>query len=68
MVSMGHSKKLEEDNGLNRFVMQREIARQERLLEEERKKVTFLYHLFVILKVYFYSEWSSDVAVFPSLR
>ncbi|CAG9133565.1 unnamed protein product [Plutella xylostella] len=38
MVSMGHSKKLEEDNGLNRFVMQREIARQERLLEEERKK------------------------------
>lgn len=38
-MSTGQGKILERKNGLNKFIMEGEMARQERLLEEQRQQV-----------------------------
>ncbi|CAG9787839.1 unnamed protein product [Diatraea saccharalis] len=40
LMSTGKANILEQKNGLNKFVMQKEMERQERLLEEERKALS----------------------------
>lgn len=38
-MSTGKADILETENGLNKFVMQKEMERQEKLLEEEKKVI-----------------------------
>lgn len=41
-MSIGKADILETKNGLNKFVMQKEMERQEKLLEEEKKVIVYL--------------------------